>query len=546
MAGKTSIDARILAECQQTLDTSMHGEKSPIIAKYAKLLHISAGQLRRHLREAFGTKRKPRADKGIAKVDRDAYDTIAKIILKAIDDDLMRRLSTSEAIRIAEEKGMITEGAISAGTFNRLAREDQALKNIRETVRWQADYPNQVWQVDTSGSEYLKVEAWDADLKDFLIAVRPAGEQRPYKNKPENEVKNRLWITGVVDDHSRLTFAEYFVAVGENAADVIDVLKKALVKKGDNLLQGRPEVIISDSGPFKHQLGESFCDSVGIELVSGKPKEHGYTSKVERFFNTYWRREIKRLLDPDLVVPLSEINRWLLNELQLINMMKHPILRQSNRIQIWQQINYRGGIAEVLPESLINTSFKKKIRTIRDNMTITVDRIEYKIPRPAAPGMKCRVMQSGDTGEVAVEILGTGQVLQAKLYTGPHPYGSFKGINKTNKEKLSKEAAEIEISQKLPSAELPKQEIPFVGKGSTVTPQKPFKETPGYYQSWDEAAEDVVQILNRPLNSLGDEELRGLQQMVEQGFSIRDFQEVVRKVKGALDMNDNNWKKVSE
>jgi len=40
--------------------------------------------------------------------------------------------------------------------------------------------------------------------------------------------------------------------------------------------------------------------------------------------------------------------------------------------------------------------------------------------------------------------------------------------------------------------------------------------------------------------------LRGLQQMVEQGFSIRDFQEVVRKVKGALDMNDNNWKKVSE
>ena len=546
MPRKTTIDARILSECQQAIDVAKHGEKSPIVAKYAKLLHLSAPQLRRHLRDAFGSSRKKRSDKGVAKVDRTAYQIVAKIILRAIDDDLMRRLSTAEAIRIAEEKELIEPGSMSAGTFNRLAREDQSLKNVRETVRWQAEYPNQVWQIDTSGSEYLKVDGYDPKLKDFLISVRPAGEARPYKNKPENEARNRLWIAGIVDDYSRLTYAQYFVAAGENAADVVEILKQALVKKSENPLRGKPEVIVSDAGPFIHQLGKTFCESLGIELKNGTPGEHGYTSKVERFFRTYWRREIKRLLDPDLTVPLSEINRWLMNELQLINEMKHPNIPTGDRIQNWQKINFQGGIVEVLPETLVNTAFKQVVRTVRDNMVISFNNIEYKIPRPAAPGMKVRVMESGDTGEVAVEILGSGQILQAKLYNGPHPYGDFKGIAKTPKEKLSKDAADIQISQRLPDDHKISDTVPFVGKGATATPQTHFKKKTGYYESWEEAESDVLRILNRPLSELAEEDINGLKAMVDQGFSIRDFQEVVRKVKTALDSDDNHWKKVSE
>ena len=541
---QTKIDARIISELKLALDTAKHGEKEPIIAKYAGIIGLSIPQLRRYLRSEFGRSRKPRTDMGKTRVNKAAYEVVAKIVLRAIDDEQGRRLATSEAIKIAEDQKLIPSGALSVTTFNRLAKDDQAIKKARETVRWQADYPNQVWQIDTSGSEYLEALYYDRSNSDYMIGVRkPGAELKPYKNKPNDPMRNRLWITAIVDDYSRVAFARYWVAPGENAPDVLEVTKAAMLAKGDHILQGKPEVLISDAGPFKHKLGESFCESMGIVLRGGTPGEHGFTAKVERFFNFYWRREIKQLLEPDMVQPLSVINDWLMGELAAMNAMQHPELGML-RTQRWQEINFRGGVVQVTAEDLENTSFKWEIRTVRDNLTFSLKNRRYKVPREVPIGARVRVMTSGDTGEVSVEVLGTGMIFQAQLYGGPHAYDTFKGVPNGKKEELIEAAEELEV--KVPTHEPDASVKPLVRQGEKVKPKKVFKEKPGYFESWSEAESHIVDILQRPISSLDTNSIDGLKRMIENGFTIRDIDEVVRKVKKVLDQQDaSGWKKVN-
>lgn len=118
--------------------------------------------------------------------------------------------------------------------------------------RFEAEYPNDLWQSDIMHGPYVMSEG----------------------------KKRKTYLTAFIDDMSRIIpHAEFYLH--ERLESFLDALRKAL------LMRGIPRKLYVDNGPsFRSNHLEHICASLGIVLVHARPYQPEGKGKIERWFRT--------------------------------------------------------------------------------------------------------------------------------------------------------------------------------------------------------------------------------------------------------------------
>ena len=132
---------------------------------------------------------------------------------------------------------------------NNLKRE---VLDKKERRRYEKEYPNDVWQGDTTYGPYIKI----------------------------NGKKYRTYLIHFIDDNSRLVVG-YGFYLNDNAINVQKTLKKAIKT------YGIPKQIYLDNGKsYKNCQLSLICARLGIKLTHTHPYDPESKGKVERCFKT--------------------------------------------------------------------------------------------------------------------------------------------------------------------------------------------------------------------------------------------------------------------
>lgn len=156
-----------------------------------------------------------------------------------------------------EEKDLVTPGVtLRLSTAYRILKRE-GLSGRRPAAatdrrRFEAEYPNDLWQSDVLHGPCVTVE----------------GKQR------------KSYLIAFIDDHSRLLpHAEFYLS--ERLSAWLDAFRQAL------LTRGLPRKLYVDNGPlFRSKHLERICASLGIALSHTPPYTPQGRGKIERFFRT--------------------------------------------------------------------------------------------------------------------------------------------------------------------------------------------------------------------------------------------------------------------
>ncbi len=414
------------------------GTKNRLLEKWADMLGCTVATLYRQIPAELKTERKqrPRTPK-IANMDEYAV-VVAQI--KRRPPAGKRLITTEDAIALAVEQGLLPEAArdIAPSTFNARMRQ-LGLRNKPERVsRWQADYPNQLHQIDASGSDCFYVERrlpnGDAVLK---LDTRP---YKGYKNKPvKTDERDRLWIYGLVDDYSGLQIARYVAAPGESCVDNLDFLAWAWAQIG------LCDMLKADHGPLmKNKAALDLIERLSIEIddsVPGASRTHG---KIERPWRTLWQRFETPFFAEDhksFEITLSELNTRLTHYLEAYNSRPHRYEKRITRKQAWQRVNLRGGIVQ-LPENAIRTSAKRYERNVEADGCFSLHGERYEVK-----GLHCAkvyVYEGILDGRLVVKDKADGQKYEVENFR-PLSHGQYRQTAQTPDEQATKAAKTIAV-----------------------------------------------------------------------------------------------------
>ena len=124
--------------------------------------------------------------------------------------------------------------------------------NRKERRRYEREYPNDVWQGDTTYGPYITIDG----------------------------KKYRTYLIHFIDDNSRLVVGRGFY-LNDNAINVQKTLKKAIKT------YGIPKRIYLDNGKsYKNEQLSLICARLGIKLTHTHPYDPESKGKVERCFKT--------------------------------------------------------------------------------------------------------------------------------------------------------------------------------------------------------------------------------------------------------------------
>lgn len=150
----------------------------------------------------------------------------------------------------------------------------RAYRKTHEQVgRFEADYPNQIWQSDHH-------------LLDILII------------NPDTDKAQRPWITGIIDDHSRAIMGYYLSFEHPNSNSIALALHHAMMPKADSRwsMHGIPEIFYVDNGKdFRSKHISEVCLHFETERRSHEPYLARSKGKIERWFRTLEEMCIKYL-----------------------------------------------------------------------------------------------------------------------------------------------------------------------------------------------------------------------------------------------------------
>ncbi len=145
---------------------------------------------------------------------------------------------------------------------------------------FEADYPMQIWQMDTKGS-YVKI-------------LDPGD--------PQQEVEGKLIV--IVDDYSRYVVMARYV-LKEDEAAVVNIFRMAVS------MYGIPEVLYTDKGgPYVGHMLLKGAQLIGCKVKSAPPRDGSAKGKVEKCMPNFTNRlESEINLFPE-TLPLQEMNEW--------------------------------------------------------------------------------------------------------------------------------------------------------------------------------------------------------------------------------------------
>ncbi len=169
----------------------------------------------------------------------------------------MPRLPVNRLLVEMEKRNLCPPGrCIALSTAYRILRQEgvsgQAAGTKEDRRRYEAEYPNDIWQSDVMHGPHVEVEGR----------------------------KRKAYLIAFLDDHSRLLpHAEFYLS--ERLTSWLDAFRQAL------LFRGMPRKLYVDNGAaFRSRHLERICASLGIALVHTPPYTPQGRGKIERFFRT--------------------------------------------------------------------------------------------------------------------------------------------------------------------------------------------------------------------------------------------------------------------
>lgn len=384
-----------------------------------------------------------------------------------------RFMAAEVAIAHAEAQGLIANGELSKRNYN-LWLKRLGLKEQKGIVRFQAEFSNQVHQVDVTGSEYLAVLK-DLGGGEFLLRRR---DPRERLKKVPGEERFRLWSVAVKDDFSGLFATQYVVAPGESAAMVRQVLDT--VWRGIDQaqpLRGLPDMLYCDNGPFaKAETTIPYLSAqtgVGVELKVHMPYRAQATGKVERVQQFLKSRFEMQFLAGKREWLLSEVNQMVIQWAAECAELKHRYLDLA-RGEAYL-LHLRGPVRLPSVDSGKN-AFTTMTRVAGLDGLISVDGVRYLVPN-VMRNQKLIVYRNA-TGELRVESPLTNEVVQPEVWAGPRNYGDFESRPETQRERTAK-ARELGQWGNLPHEfeQAPAGNVvPFIGASQQGSKDTPFTE----------------------------------------------------------------------
>ena len=419
------IDSVVIKELRERIEGASRGERARLVAEVAQGLQMSAQALYRAMQE-----RPPQPGKS----------GISEEMVLAIWGFKERSAAHGQAIstEAAYEKAVVAGKApagLSVSSLNRRARQLKLNRQIDPAIRMEASRPNEVHQVDFSGSRYFRPIYRDGR---WYLVVRH-GADRSRKKEPLE--RNRAWCGSLKDDYSRCFYMQYFVAPGGEAVlDALRFLSEAWKYKGPGFpLHGLPEQLYCDQGSFrKSKVFQVLIERLEIGLPGRAPYNKRAGGKIENTFKQLKGRFEALFLDEiGAVYPLEEINQRLLRFCFQDNERLHPFYRDKPRWERWLEI---GAGVRQMPDDIWRYTFVNEQRVVDKNMLIWVGGAPYKAP-PDSYKQKIEVWYSL-AGEMKFKDPQTGQVFDAVKYL-PVRFGEYRAEKLSRVQRLKKESRAI-------------------------------------------------------------------------------------------------------
>ncbi len=246
-------------------------------------------------------------------------------------------------MREAKQRKIILPGMeVTYSTLYRFLQTEGLLKKPSSVPgdrrRFEAEYPNDLWQSDVMHGPYVEVE----------------GKQR------------KTYLIAFVDDMSRLAvYGEFYLR--ENLKSFLDTLRKALK------MRGIPRKLYVDNGPaFRSHHLQHTCASLGIALINSRPYQPEGKGKIERWFRTV--RE--RFLSTEKIKKLNELNDSFSKWLNTYNHTSHSITKQEPIKRFASHIECIRAASGDMEDHFRKSSG----RTVAKDRTIALDGRLYEAP----------------------------------------------------------------------------------------------------------------------------------------------------------------------
>lgn len=266
------------------------GDKNQLFSAIASKVHLLPnGKERQFSRETIrgwykryrklgfeaGLKNKARGDRGKSRAVPEAIIQKACNLKIEIPQRTLRSI-----INILEKEKLVEPGKLAKSTLHRIFQQKHLTARIPKEKgywqRYQAEFPNDLWQSDQMYGAYL-----------------------PNPNDPQKKTRTQLlaWL----DDRSRvITHAQFFFEA--KLPNLEHCLRKAIQKFG------LPKKIYVDNGQIyssKHLA--AICAHLGIRLMFARPYCPEGKGKIERFFG-YVRSAFMPELSTGNILTLEQLN----------------------------------------------------------------------------------------------------------------------------------------------------------------------------------------------------------------------------------------------
>ena len=328
--------------------------------------------LRTYRLEGFdGLKPKTRVDKGQSRIIDDCLDQVIR--QKYIE---FPGLKVPMLYSMLTEEGYIRAGSPCENTLrNYIKANDLKTKAEpqKDRKKFEKAHVNELWLSDFMHGQHLII----------------------------NGKKRKLYLCGIIDDHSRLLVGCRWT-LKENTEALQLVFKDALST------YGLPKVLYCDNGAVyvSHHL-QLVCGRLGIALIHSKPYDSPARGKIERFWRTV-RNGFLPLVSYEQNYSLDSFNRLFADWLdQRYHRQIHRGIAQTPLERYFDDIK-QTHIRRISQNEIELLFYQTYIRKVKNDSTVSINSVLYEVP-PKYIGAKVQLRHP------------TGQPLDLWLYENEKP-----------------------------------------------------------------------------------------------------------------------------
>lgn len=187
----------------------------------------------------------------------------------------------------------------------------------------------------------------------------------------ENGVRRRTYLIMLLDDKTRLIVGGKFF-YNDNAYNFQKVLKDAIAT-----FSIPTKLYVDNGSPYKNEQISLICGSLGIVLIHTPVRDGASKGKCERNFRSL-RNRFLNVMDPSQLSSIDELNSLLYDYIRRHNTTLHSATNQTPMDRYTLDISYLKMPTSM--EWLNNCFMNRAVRRVRNDSTITIDKVLYDVP----------------------------------------------------------------------------------------------------------------------------------------------------------------------